>query len=119
MSNHDDDNEPQYRYELNQAEDRFDIYSGVNVIGSADFRDHAEAWVMAMNHPRHQETPTINRIRAAASSMRMKLLDITSSTDDDVVHEAQQYIYIAHALLQQVECNLILGDYALRKAVQK
>lgn len=113
-----DNDTPQYRYELNEAEDRFDIYSGVNVIGSADFRDHADAWVMAMNHPRHQEPPTIDRIRAAASSLRFRLLDITSSTDDDAVHEAQQYIHIAHALLQQVECNLILGEYALRKAVR-
>lgn len=117
MSNH-NESQPHYRYELNEAEDRFDIYSGVNVIGSADFRDHAEAWVMAMNHPRHQEPPTIDRIRAAASSLRFRLLEVTSSTDDDAVHEAQQYIYIAHALLQQVECNLILGDYALRKAVR-
>ncbi len=113
-----DDSEPRYRYEYNEAEDRYDVFDGINVIGSTDLRDHAETWIMAMNYPRHQEPPTISRIRAAAVSLRMKLLDITSSTDDDVVHESQQYLYIAHALLQQVECNLILGDYALRKAVR-
>lgn len=113
-----DNDTPQYRYEYNEAEDRYDVFDGVNVIGSAEFRDHAESWVMAMNHPRHQAPPTIDRIRSAASSLRFRLLEVTSSTDDDAVHEAQQYIYIAHALLQQVECNLILGEYALRKAVQ-
>lgn len=114
------DNDTQhYRYELNEAEDRFDIYSGVNVIGSADFRDHAEAWVMAMNHPRRQEPKTIESIRSAVSSMRMSLLNVAyGATDDDAVHEADQYLYIAHALLQQAECNLILGGYARRKEEQ-
>jgi len=106
-----------YRYEFNEADGRYDVIDGVRVIGCAECRDDAERWVMAMNFPRRQEPLTIDRVRAEAVSLRMRLLDITSSTDDDVVHESQQYIYIAHALLQQVECNLILGDYALRKAV--
>jgi len=104
-----------YRYELNEADGRYDIYSGVNVVGSADSYDHARHWVAASNH---HECPTVESIRSAASSLRMKLLDVTGSTNDDAVHEAQQYLYIAHALLQQVECNLILGNYALRKAVK-
>lgn len=104
-----------YSYELNEADGRYDIYSGVNVVGSADSDDYASLWVAASNH---HECPTVESIRAAASSLRMKLLGVFDGRHQDEVHEAQQYLYIAHALLQQVECNLILGNYALRKAVK-
>jgi hypothetical protein len=33
-----------YRYEFNEADGRYDVIDGVNVIGSADLPRHAKAW---------------------------------------------------------------------------
>lgn len=95
-----------YRYELNDAEDRFDIYSGVNVIGSADFRDHAEIWINAMNHPA-RVTQTITTVKRQAHMLRFDLLEALPREDDP--SEGSQHALIAHALLQQVEYHLELA----------
>lgn len=97
-----------YRYEVNDAEDRFDIYSGVNVIGSADFRDHAEIWVHALNHPARQVTQTMTTVRRQAHMMRFHLLDALPREDEE--SEGTQHALIAHALLQQVEHHLQLAS---------
>lgn len=97
-----------YRYELNDAEDRFDIYSGENVIGSADFRDHAEIWVHALNHPARQATQTMMTVKRQSHMLRFHLLDALPREDEE--GEGMQHALIAHALLQQVECHLQLAS---------
>ena len=96
----------QYRYELNEAEDRYDIYSGVNVIGSADFRDHAEIWINAMNHPARVKQ-TLSTVKQRAHMLRFAILD--AMPNDECETEANQHTLIAHALLQQVEYHLAIA----------
>lgn len=99
--------EANYRYELNELKDRYDIYSGVNVIGTADFRDHAEIWVAAMNHPARGKH-TITTVKRLAHMLRFDLLEAMPSEEGD--SEGMQHALIAHSLLQQVEHHLALAS---------
>jgi hypothetical protein len=108
---------------LGAMDDLEQVLSGDNAATEAMAYEEAVADAVhkingAFHQPRHPKPQSIGDIRSAVSSLRMRLLDVTCSSDDDAVHEAQQYLYIAHALLQQVDCNIILGEYAMRKAVK-
>jgi len=99
--------EANYRYEYNDVEDRYEIYGGVNVIGSADLRDHAAIWINALNHPacgRH----SIATVKRFAHTLRVDLLKALPREDDS--SEGMQHALIAHALLQQVDYHLELAS---------
>lgn len=108
-----------YSIDANEREDSWDVTCNGRLVFACETRAQAEALRDELNNASGVERPdTVERIRAESVSLRMRLLGMGSSTDDEEVHQAKQYLYIAHALLQQVECNLILADYAMRKAVQ-
>lgn len=108
-----------YNVEFSIEEVQWQVLCHGRLVFSCDLRAQAETLCDELNEAcgdvKHD---TVTRIAADAASLRMRLLCITTSTDSDPIHEAQQYLFIAHALLQQVECNLNLGDYAMRRAVQ-